>query len=104
MPENKNSSGYTYKTPPTGVSNVKRVEFYFNETPYAQYFGSTVYSATDPVAYGTVILFPGGSKSINQSRCTWKMGVADDGRPYMYTASSSGGSNVYWNIALTFYM
>lgn len=105
MSENKNSSGTKYFTLPDGVSNVKKIDFYFNETPYAEYsYSGSQYTSTDPVAYNTVVLTPGSSKNINQSRCAWRMGVETDGRPYMYTSSDVGGSYCYWNIALTFYI
>lgn len=101
MSENKNTSGYKYFTLPDSRVPTK-VTFYYNETPYVYYSSSSNWYSTDPVSGSTKKITPGAYFTINQSRCTWRMGVDTDGRPYSFTASSLGGSNCYWNVLLTF--
>lgn len=101
MDENKNTEGYKYFSLPDSRKPVK-VTFYFNETPYALYsYSGSKWNSTDPVSGSTKIVTPGGSFSIQQTRCTWRMGVSSDGRPYSYTSSGVGGSDCYWNVLLT---
>ena len=100
------TNGNIYKALPSGVSNVKKVEFYFNETPYMQYRSHSPWDCTNVSAKDTVVLSPGSSITMSNPRNGWIMGVETDGRPYMYLYDKEdlGGADAYWNIALTFYM
>lgn len=101
------TNGNVYKALPDGVSNVKKVDFYFNETPYMEYSHTgSRWDCTNVSGKETITLSPGSSVAMSNSRNTWKMGVATDGRPYMYLYNDEdlGGAYAHWNIALTFYM
>lgn len=95
---------YVYRSLPDGVSNVKKIDFYFNETPYIRYNTQNKWDSTNPVAKDTVSITPGNSVPITQSRASWLLGVHADGRPYMYVYGSYGGATAYWNMALTIFM
>ena len=103
MPEYGDYENISYFSLPSGVSNVKRVDFFFNETPYASGYGAQI--ATRPVSQETITLQPGQNTSeLGINRFSSYFGVASDGRPYARVYSSNSGSRLNWNIALTFYM
>lgn len=89
---------------PSGVSNVIKVEFYFNAIPYSA-SGSDKYPCTDINAGDTKILTPGTYVSISCNRGSdWEFGVETDGRIYTYHYSKRSACDNIWNVALTFYM
>ena len=90
--------------PPSGVSNVKKVDFYFNTTSFVKGRNSSdYYSATSPVAGDTRTITPGSSFPIKGMQITCTFSVDSDGKicntiysGYIYSYCSS-------NIALTYY-
>lgn len=89
---------------PDGISNIKKIDFYFIDTPYVEVSPYEKYTSSNPVAKDTISLTPGSSAKIIQARCNWIIGVAEDGRPYMFTGCVYNSAYCYWNISITFYM
>lgn len=93
-----------YLSLPEGCSDIKKVDFYFNEIPYSSYSSDSKYLCKDVNVGDIKSLSPGTQIQFDHSRGEWYFGVETDGRPWTQHYMDHSSCNNYWNIALTFYM
>ena len=91
-------------TIPSGVYNIKRVDWYFNEQ-MEWIYGSYTVIPNNVESQNTITLTSETQFDIScsDSAMSWYFGLDSSGTPYMYAYRSNNSGSVYWNIALTFY-
>ena len=100
--EGRNSYSYVYKDNPKS-SVPARCSVMFNSTAYFYYhYSGKKWNVTSPQAGSTVYLTPGSTVTLENDRSPTILGMENSGRLYVRCGvSDSGGSDLYFNFALT---